>query len=194
MKSTQFLSISTLKFQKSHKNIVHTLYNLVYLHFDITIFHQFVRRRHYVYITKLSKVKKKNSFTLWGHRTRGDYSAAFENGTIRTHSQQVRKVILAGVADSGSIRVFFVGFRVGCGATLRDSRATEDCRRLSLEKNTASSIFRVAGQPRFHRAKIGTYSRVFPRELLRKHVTNVLTFDRFTCVEQDTEGATREHR
>lgn len=59
MKSTQFLSISTLKFQKSHKNIVHTLYNLVYLHFDITIFHQFVRRRHYVYITKLSKVKKK---------------------------------------------------------------------------------------------------------------------------------------
>lgn len=82
--------------------------------------------------------EKKNSFTLWGHRTRGrGNSAAFENGTLGTHSHGVWKVNLAGFATyrgpfGGLLYIFL--WSDTRGAYGDSSRATEHCRRLSLEK------------------------------------------------------------
>lgn len=106
------------------------------------------------YITKLSKVKEKNSFTLWGHRTHG-------STIIPPHSKLERfghihmKFEKSVWRDSSQCRGPFGGFSSNFvsgekrGACEHSSRATEDCRRLSLEKNTASSIFRLRSSERF---------------------------------------------
>lgn len=104
------------------------------------------------------------------------YSATFEIGTFWSHSHEVRKVSLAGfVTVSGSIRWIFVYFRVGekRGACEHSSRATEDCRRLSLEKYSELN-FPLTNQPEFLRAEIASHRPKFIQQVRKAPVTRLL--------------------
>lgn len=91
------------------------------------------------------------------------WSSESEFGGAR-HRLGVHSLVVAGSRVGG-------GTRGACGDS---SRATEDCRRLSLEKNTASSIFRVTSPPQFLRAKNYSHchtSRRAPDGVLLQQIT-----------------------